>query len=97
VLVEALASGTPLVVPNAGAAAHVGSREASVLFDHDATPERIAEAVLEAVRRGSVARLAATRAAAEHPSTEAHFQMLFQLYEDLHRRTGRPRRFGVAP
>lgn len=83
VLVEALASGTPLVVPGAGAAAHLGGEGASVVYSPGAEPGEVARAIDTALSRGEQARQAATRAAAGHPHTDEHFERLFAHYEQL--------------
>jgi alpha-1,6-mannosyltransferase len=97
VLVEALASGTPIVVPRAGGAgALAGTNFAGTRFA-EAYPARasaadIAEALARMLDRlGADTRAAAIAAAAKHPSLEEHFASLFELYGALY--TGSTRRW----
>lgn len=84
VLVEALASGTPLVVPDAGGAARLAGGDAQVSYAPDAGPEEIAAAIATLLDRPRAStRCAARRAAERHPSRRQHFDRLFELYADL--------------
>jgi len=84
VIAETLCSGTPVVVPDAGASPHMVSQACAEVYPADATPARIATAVRrvlaldrEQVRRAAVAE------AQRHPSVAQHFGELFALYEGL--------------
>ncbi len=84
VLVEALASGTPLVVPDRGAAAHLASDESHVTYAASATEAEIAQAIERMLDRPrEPARRAAVDAARLHPSRQQHYDGLFALYEEL--------------
>jgi alpha-1,6-mannosyltransferase len=84
VLVEALASGTPLVVPDAGGAAQLADTAAQVSYAAGATSTEIAAAIASLLSRPREAtRRAARQAAERHFSREQHFDALFELYEHL--------------
>lgn len=90
VIAEALASGTPVVVPRAGGAgAFAGANHAESYAAHE-DAEAVARAVhrLLARPRDELAR-AALGAAAALPSSEQHFEHLFALYSQLRARKGR--------
>jgi alpha-1,6-mannosyltransferase len=89
VLVEALASGTPLVVPEEGGALHVADPAAHVTYPASADAAEIANAIAALLDRPRDAtRLAARRAAERHPTRDEHYDALFALYgELLERRT----------
>lgn len=100
VLVETLASGTPIVVPDAGSAPHLAGPDACVTYSTDATEEQIAAAIAQILARPRAeTRRAAQHAAQRHPSRQEHYDNLFALYEELlaqhgrravHRRGGAP-------
>jgi len=84
VLAETLASGTPVVVPDAGAAPHMVDADCAAIYPAEATPAVIAHAaqrMLDADR--ARVRAAAIAAARSHPSVEGHFDALFALYTRL--------------
>jgi alpha-1,6-mannosyltransferase len=84
VLVEALASGTPLVVPDAGAAPHLGSEGSHVKYAADASEADIAQAIARLLDRSrETTRRAALEAARRHPSRQQHYDGLFGLYDEL--------------
>lgn len=90
VLVEALASGTPIVVPDAGGAAHAGSADCAELYAADAGEQDVAAAIERMLDRPrEETRRAACAAAAKHPSKQGHFDRLFDVYEGRLQRTGR--------
>lgn len=86
VIAETLLSGTPAVVPNAGAAPHMVDDACAGVYEVDAEARdiaRVAERVL-ARERHEVSR-AAVACARQHPTMDAHFEQLFALYaEQLH-------------
>jgi alpha-1,6-mannosyltransferase len=84
VLAEALASGTPIVVPDAGGATAMAPPDCSEKFRPLANPGEIAAAIDRLLDRPpEQLTLAAIAAAAKHPSLEQHFDQLFELYERL--------------
>jgi alpha-1,6-mannosyltransferase len=84
VLVEALASGTPLVVPNAGGAAHLADAAAQVTYSAGAGAGDIAAAIAALLDRPrDTTRRAARQAAERHVSREQHYDGLFALYDEL--------------
>jgi alpha-1,6-mannosyltransferase len=90
VLGEALASGTPIVVPDAGGAAPMVAGAGATYAPWDATPEEIAEAIGSVLDRPRDELTAAALAAARrHPTTEEHFDALFGLYASMLRGTPR--------
>ena len=96
VIAETLASGTPVVVPNAGASPHMVDESCAVVYPADANPTQIAgaaESVLE--RSGPSMSEAARVLAARHPTMEQHFAQLFELYQRLLDRR-RPSAAGAA-
>lgn len=100
VLVEALASGTPLVVPDRGAAAHLASDESHVKYAANATEGEVAQAIERMLDRPrEPTRRAALAAARAHPSRQQHYDGLFALYEELLERAppGRCRRPEAPP
>ncbi len=83
VLVEALASGTPLLVPDQGGAAHAGDESCCVAYPRRANAREVADALDELLSRPREAmRAAAVRAARRHPSKLGHFDRLFEVYAD---------------
>ncbi|HVR19498.1 MAG TPA: glycosyltransferase [Polyangiaceae bacterium] len=80
-LAECLASGTPLVVPDAGGAADLTEPGWSERYPPYADPETIALALERLLGRpvGDLRRCARERAASL-PTTESHFRALFDLY-----------------
>jgi alpha-1,6-mannosyltransferase len=82
VIAETLASGTPAVVPNAGAAPHMVNRDAAGVYAVDASAREVASAARRMLlqSRGAVS-LAATARSRAHPSMDAHFEQLFLLYD----------------
>lgn len=84
VLAEAMASGTPLVVPDAGGAAALAGPGFSERYPPFSGPKAIEAAIRRLLERpGSGLRTAARETANKIPSTEDHFRNLFRLYEDL--------------
>jgi alpha-1,6-mannosyltransferase len=84
VLVEALASGTPLVVPDRGAAAHLASDASHQTYAACASEADIAQAIANLLDRPrEPTRRAALEAAQRHPSRQQHYDGLFALYEQL--------------
>lgn len=84
VLVEALASGTPIVVPCAGAAAALAPPEASELYPPDAEAPAIAQALERMLdRSGAITSASASAAARRQPHHDDHFRELFALYASL--------------
>jgi alpha-1,6-mannosyltransferase len=84
VLAEAMASGAPLVVPDAGGAAALAAPEFSERYPPYGGPDVVEAAIHRLLDRPSPGlRTAAREAAAAIPSTEEHFRNLFGLYEDL--------------
>jgi len=82
VLVEALASGTPIVVPAAGAALDLADPAASELYHPDAPPLQIAAAIERLLARPlAELRTAAIERARSVPSGSAHFESLARFYE----------------
>jgi len=90
-IAEALASGTPVIVPSAGGAGALAHADYAELYEPSADAQGVARSVhrLLARPRGELS-LAARRAADNLPSTEDHFASLFELYESL--RHGRANR-----
>jgi alpha-1,6-mannosyltransferase len=84
VLVEALASGTPLVVPDRGAAAHLASDASHVKYAASANEADIAQAIERMLDRPrEPTRRAALEAARRHPNRQQHYDGLFALYQEL--------------
>lgn len=84
VIVETLASGTPVLVPDAGAAGALASAECAALYRPCAGPDEVAEALRTLLRRPRAAlNDAACKAAALQPSMTSHFERLFELYQSL--------------
>ena len=84
VLVEALASGTPLVVPDRGGAAQLASDDSHVKYAADASEAEIAQAIAHLLDRPrQPTRHAAREAARRHPSRQEHYDGLFALYDEL--------------
>ena len=84
VLVEALASGTPLVVPDAGGAPQLASGDAQATYAPGASEGEIAEAIARVLDRPRAqTRRAAREAAERHSSRERHYDELFELYGQL--------------
>jgi alpha-1,6-mannosyltransferase len=84
VLVEALASGTPIVVPDRGGAAHLASDEAHMKYPANASDADIAQAIERMLDRPcEPTRRAALEAAQRHPSRQRHYDDLFALYQEL--------------
>jgi alpha-1,6-mannosyltransferase len=82
VLAEALASGTPLVVPQACGAAALASADHAELYDPQASFEGVARAIERLLARPrDLLRSNALRAADAIPSSERHFDDLFSLYD----------------
>lgn len=90
VLVEALASGTPIVVPAAGGAGALAGTDFAVTYSPLASASGIADALDRALDRlGADTRAAAQAAAAWHPSFDDHFRAVFDLYGELYERSSR--------
>jgi alpha-1,6-mannosyltransferase len=83
VLGEALASGTPLVVPASGAALDFAALAAGASYAPQASPREVADAiasVLDSPREAG--REQALKASQQVPSTDEHFDRLFEIYEE---------------
>lgn len=84
VIAETLASGTPVVVPDAGAAPHMVDPACAAIYEPDAGPQEIAAAAHALLDRDpSTLAAAAREAAARHPTMDEHFEHLFDLYQKL--------------
>jgi alpha-1,6-mannosyltransferase len=84
VLAEAMASGTPWVVPDAGGAAALADPGFSERYPPYGGPNVVEAAIHRLLdRSGPELRAAARNAANAIPSTEEHFRRLFRLYGDL--------------
>lgn len=82
VLAEALASGTPLVVPDATGARSLTTPECSETYPAEAGPEAIADAIERLLDRPRHELAKAARNRADTlPSMDDHFRSLFSLYE----------------
>lgn len=80
-LAECLASGTPLVTPDAGGAADLAEPAWSERYPAHAAPETIASAIERLLGRSLPdLRKRARERAGRLPTTEAHFRALFDLY-----------------
>ena len=91
VIAETLASGTPAVVPNAGAAPHMVDRGCAVVYPVAAGAREVARAARHMlVRNRSEVALAATARSSAHPTMDAHFEQLFALYEGAAPRAAQP-------
>lgn len=83
VLGEALASGTPIVVPASGAALDFAELGVGASFSADATASDVADAVERVLDRPrELERDRALEASRRVPSTDEHFDRLFALYEE---------------
>ncbi len=83
VLGEALASGTPIVVPASGAALDFAELGVGASYPAGAPPAEVARAVGKVLDRPREAeRARALEASRQVPSTDEHFERLFALYED---------------
>jgi alpha-1,6-mannosyltransferase len=81
VIAETLASGTPAVVPDAGAAPHMVSPACAQVYAVDATARAIAHAAQHMLRQErDVVRRAAVERSRVHPTMDTHFEQLFALY-----------------
>jgi alpha-1,6-mannosyltransferase len=96
VVAETLASGTPVVVPDAGGAGALAHPDYAETYAARADAQGVARAVQRLLARPRL-RLAqaALRAAVTFPSSEQHFEHLFALYarllvERARRRAGEP-------
>ncbi len=84
VVAEALASGTPVVVPQAGGAGALAHPDYSETYAARAGADGVARAVQRLLARPEdELRQAALLAAATFPSSEQHFEDLFALYTRL--------------
>jgi alpha-1,6-mannosyltransferase len=91
VLAEALASGTPLVVPDVGGAAELGQPDCAERYPAYAGADDVLGAIERLLcRPADELRQACLEAARALPSTADHFRNLFSLYERLlrHEPTG---------
>jgi len=81
VIAETLASGTPAVVPNAGAAPHMVNSDCAAVYAADASAREVAEAARRILvrDRGELSR-AASACSRVHPTMDQHFEQLFALY-----------------
>jgi alpha-1,6-mannosyltransferase len=84
VIAETLLSGTPAVVPNAGAAPHMVAPGCAEIYGELAGADEIAAAAERMLRlpREDV-RAAALATAGRHPTMDQHFERLFALYQRL--------------
>jgi alpha-1,6-mannosyltransferase len=83
VLAETLASGTPVVVPDAGAAPHMVEPACAAVYPIGADAPAIARAAHALLsREPSGVQAAAVARARLHPTMEQHFEQLFELYTD---------------
>jgi alpha-1,6-mannosyltransferase len=83
VIAETLASGTPAVVPNAGAAPHMVSAGCAQVYDVDAAARDIARAARHMLAEDrDVVRQRAVERSRVHPTMDNHFEQLFALYAD---------------
>jgi alpha-1,6-mannosyltransferase len=90
VIAETLASGTPVVVPRAGGAGALSHPEYSETYLATDGPDGVARAVQRLLARPhDELRRAALLAAASFPSSEQHFEDLFDLYARLREAKGR--------
>lgn len=90
VLAETLASGTPVVVPDQGAAPHMMNDACGAVYAADAGGEAVANAARRVLARDpATLREAAVLEARRHPSVVGHFDTLFALYDELLSRSGR--------
>jgi alpha-1,6-mannosyltransferase len=84
VVAETLSSGTPVLVPDAGGAAALVNDECAERYDPDASVSEIAARLERLLQRPrEQLRRAALHATRDLPSTNDHFNGLFQLYERL--------------
>jgi len=84
VLAEALCSGTPLVVPDAGGAHAIAEPCCSERYTSLGTPKDVAAAIDRLLDRpAKKLTQAACRVAQSHPSIRTHFTDLFELYEQM--------------
>lgn len=84
VIVETLASGTPVVAPAAGAAGALVDPSCGATYGPQAGPEEIAEVLEQLLNRSAKdLQAAACRVAAAQPSIDTHFDGLFSLYAEL--------------
>jgi alpha-1,6-mannosyltransferase len=96
VVAEALASGTPVVVPNAGGAGALVRPSCAETYEEDATALGVARAVQRLLARPRAElRAAALELASTFPSSSDHFRHLFDLYATL--LEGRAKRACGAP
>ena len=92
VLAEALASGTPLIVPDAGGAAELGRPDCAEQYPAYGGPDDVLRAMERLLERpADKLQRACVEAARALPSTADHFRQLFGVYEHLlrHWPTGR--------
>lgn len=84
VLAETLCSGTPVVVPDAGGAPALGRPECAEIYPADADAGTIARYIDRLLDRPAAQlREAALGVAASQPTTEQHFDDLFELYRQM--------------
>jgi alpha-1,6-mannosyltransferase len=84
VLAETLASGTPVVVPDQGAAPHMMNAACGAIYPADAGGDAIAAAAGRVLSADPSALAAAAIAESRrHPSVTGHFDALFTLYGQL--------------
>lgn len=89
VIAETLLSGTPAVVPNAGAAPHMVAPGCAEVYPELASAREVAGAAERMLRLPRAAvRSAALATAGRHPTMDEHFTRLFALYDRL---AGAPR------
>ncbi len=84
VIAETLASGTPAIVPDAGAAPHMVTTDCATVYSADGGADEIACAARRvlAMERMQV-QAAALATAHRHPTMDVHFEALFALYARL--------------
>ena len=84
VVAETLCSGTPVVVPNAGGAAALVNPSCAEIYEPDSSAPQIADHIDRLLNRNSQDLSdAAVRAAGGIPTTDQHFDALFELYQRL--------------
>ena len=84
VVAEALASGTPVVVPNAGGAGALAHPDYAETYAADGDAQAVARAVHKLLARPRTTLGRAALAAAESfPTSKKHFEDLFTLYHQL--------------
>lgn len=84
VIAETLASGTPVIVPNEGAAPHMVAPDCAAVYAADGGVDEITDAARRMLSTDRDAVSVMARATAQrHPTMEQHFAQLFTLYSEL--------------